>query len=145
MVLILGMTLLSLGASQFLRRHASDAAGMKYAGYPGTQALYAAEMGVNDLMYRNNSKATRNAPLEIPPASALPNRVIPYPEGAVTQNVVYRVVSVPPDPAPNVYRFEVTGEARPVGGSTNWPKATRKILVDVATGSHWVIQRYEQK
>lgn len=145
-VLVLGMTLLSLGASTFLRRHASDAADLKYTGYMATQALYAAEMGINDMLYNNNIKATRNAPLDIPPNYLLAPVTIAYPGYTATQSIAYRIVTHPttPNPAPNVYRYVVTADVSALLYQPAWPMVSRQITFDVASGSHWVLKRYEQ-
>jgi hypothetical protein len=140
--LVTGMTVLSLGAAKFLRQQASAGAELRFAGYPTAQALYAAEKGINALMYQNNIKPVRDA-IEIPPPATW-ERTIAYPVVTVTQRVGYRIVALDPV-TPGIFRYEVTGEAVPVGGNTGWTPITRTLRFDVASGSAWVLQRYEQK
>lgn len=145
-VLILGMTVLSLGTMQFVQRHARDSADLKFAGYPAAQAIYAAEMGINALLYENNTASPSFLATPSVPARFEAQRTIDYPGGVkVTQaygyGIVYRGVV---GGNPNLHRFEVTGEAKPVGGTTNWPLVVRKITVDIASGSVWSLNRHEQ-
>ena len=140
-VLVLGMTVMSLGAAKFLRQQTSEAADLRFAGYPTVQALYAAEKGINALLYQNNVNASES--LEVP-TPAVWIREIAYPGITIKQRVGYRFAELGPI-APGIFRFEVTGEAAPIGGSTGWSTITRTIRVDVASGSAWTIRRYEQK
>lgn len=141
-VLILGMTVLSLGVTKFVTRHARDSADMKFAGYPAAQALYAAEMGVNALLYVNNTTIPLLATPSVPVATTL-QRPISYSGGAsIMQAYGYRIAYL--GLASGNHRFEVTGEARPVGGTTGWPAVTRVVRVDIASGSVWSLSRYEQ-
>lgn len=142
-VLILGMTVLSLGITKFVTRHARDSADMKFAGYPAAQALYAAEMGVNALLYVNNTASPSFLATPSVPASFQDERTISYSSGEVKQEYGYDISG--PDPVtgePSHHRFAVTGRARAVGGATTW--ITRRVEVDIASGSVWSLSRYVQ-
>jgi len=138
-ILVLGMTVLSLGAARFLREQTSLALDLRAAGYPSTQALYAAEMGVNALLYQNNVRANHADSPEVPEPAQW-TRTLAYPGGAITQQVGYRITALGPV-STGVFRFEATGEVKPAGGAM----VSRTIRFDVATGSVWVLGRYEQK
>lgn len=142
-VLVLAMTVASLGAAKFLRQQTASGAELRFAGYPATQALYAAEKGVNALLYENNRQATPSDTPEIPsPASW--TREIDYSTVTITQRVGYRIERLG-TVSEGIHRFEITGEAEAIGGTSGWPAITRTLQVDVASGSNWVLQRYEQK
>lgn len=139
--LVLGMTMLSLGAAKFLREQTSLAMELRLAGYPSAQALYAAEMGINALLYENNTRAEFSEAPTVPEPKQW-TRSIAYPGGAIAQQVAYRITPLGPVSA-GVYGFEATGEATPLQGG--WATIARTIRFDVATGSVWVLRRYEQK
>lgn len=143
-VLILGMTMLSLGVMRFVQRHARDSANMKFAGYPATQALYAAEMGINALLYDSNSAALLPAaPVVNSPFQT--TRTVTYP-GAAPVTLAYGYQIAPQGVFGGRHRFEVTGEAWPVGGTTGWDRTRRRIVVELASsGTMWTLERYERQ
>jgi hypothetical protein len=139
-VLILGMTVLSLGVMRYVQRHARDSADMKFEGYPGTQALYAAEMGVNALLFENNTASPSFSATPSVPTAFQAQRTISYPSGNVTQEYGYDFTDR--GMVAGNYRFDVKGSANRLGSTD--PSITRTVRVDLASGSVWSLVRYEQ-
>lgn len=159
MVLVLGMSVMSLGLAKYAQRYVQNGADLKYSGYLGTQALYAAEMGVNYLMFFNNTtnagakRVAFETPLE-PFTTDLGNfpmtnsTVYTTPAKTVTQTVTFQIAPDPADPG-NSLKRRVTGRVSlpAADAPPGWPNpVTRSIDIRVTdSGSHWTIDRYVQR
>ena len=149
-VLILGLTLMGLGVARIARTYTRDAADLKGAGYPAIQALYMAEMGINDLLFSLNEPAavvtppnyTPAAPLEGPlPAPYRP--ALDYGTYTITPTLSYRVIRVAELIPNSLYRYESVGTVTPEPARSAWPAIQRTLRVDVRlVAGYWVLENY---
>lgn len=149
-VLITGLTLMGLGVARVARSYTQTAAEIRGAGYPALQALYMAEMGLNDLLYRLNEPTavvippnyTEGAPLTGPtPAPYRP--VLDYGAFTIQPTLSYRVTRLA-EVVPNArYRYRSEGTVEPDGTRSTWPPIKRTIRFDVVLdGGYWVVKDY---
>ena len=145
-ILILGLTVMGLGVSKFVRSYALNAADRKGAGYPALQALYMAEIGVNNFMYQLNKPpypVPATAPTAGPMTSGPLDPAITYsPTFGITTNLSYVVESTGPAVG-GVYPYRSVGTVTPVGGATSWGAVQRTVRFGVRhNGNHWILQDY---
>lgn len=145
-VLILGLTVMGLGVAKFVRGYAQDAADRKGAGYPALQALYMAELGINNLMYSLNNKPFPVA-ADPPPAGPLNSGpldpAITYsPTFGITTALSYVVTSTGPAVG-GAYPYRSEGTVTPVVGPSKWGSVRRAVTFSVRhNGSNWVLEGY---
>ena len=149
-ILILGLTVMGLGVSKFVRSYASNAADRKGAGYPALQAFYMAEIGVNNFMYRLNQPVQPPpypVPVTVPTAGPMPSGpldpAITYsPTFGITTSLSY-VVESTGAPVGGVYPYRSVGTVTPVGGTTTWGAVQRTVTFGVwHNGNNWVLRDY---
>ncbi|MNR88790.1 hypothetical protein D3C72_197410 [compost metagenome] len=147
MVLIMGLTLMGLGVAKFVRSYAQTSADRKGAGYPALQALAAAEMGVNEVMYLSNEPGIAGVPAGAPTGPALPAMPVSltvthnYAAFSVTPTVRYTVAYV--SNLGGAYQYTSTGTVTPVAAQSGWSVVTRQISFDVRNvGGNWVVEKY---
>lgn len=148
-VLILGLTVMGLGLAKFVRSYAEASADRKGAGYPALQALAAAEMGINDVMYRSNEPAVAGVPAGAPTGPAMPAMpvslavTIAYsPTYTITPTVRYTVTYLGSVAGP-IYQYRSEGTVTPGAGQSGWGVITRRIRFDVrSAGGNWVVENY---
>lgn len=147
-VLILGLTVMGLGLAKFVRSYANDSADRKGAGYPALQALAAAEMGINAVMYLSNEPAVAAAPAGSPGGPALPAMPVTVPVTTaytptftISPTVQYTVTYlglVGPD-----HQYRSTATVTPGAGHSGWAPITRRLRFDVRlVAGNWVVQSY---
>ena len=146
-ILILGLTLLGMGVAKFVRSYATASADRKGAGYPALQALAAAEMGINEVMYLSNEPGVAGAPAGAPAGPALPAMPVTlavahnYGVFTVTPTVRYTVAYV--SNVGGAFQYTSTGTVTPVAAQSSWGVVTRQISFDVRNvGGNWVVQNY---
>lgn len=151
MVLIMGLTLTGLGVSRLVRNHTKHSSYALETGFPALQALYAAEMGVNLTLHRNNSPTVQVPPLQTA-ANSLNDVKMTYPylpsEGkpitlTLERSVNARVTYVD-QPTPGVvYRFRSIGSVEPKAGGPTFQSVSHKILFTIRhNGTNWALDSY---
>jgi len=145
-ILILGLTVMGLGVSKFVRSYAQTSTDRKGAGYPALQAFYMAEIGVNNLMYTLN-KPPYPVPVTVPTAGPMNSGpldpAITYsPTFDITTKLTYVVTSTGPAVG-GVYPYRSVGTVTPVSGPSGMKPVQRSVTFGIKhNGNYWVLQDY---